>query len=155
MRSELHWTGAALLLAIAIPGSKSTRPRRGAALNPADDARRRACEEGASGAANPGAGRQEQSPQRVVYRAETTCLHCGWSAGELEWNATAPAGRVLLRRATGEVSRPVLRGGRLCCARCGGPLFAERPKRVLDPSSINLGTTSRGRPRKPTTLQAS
>src|SRR4051794_19014362 len=37
MTSELHWTGAALLLAVAMPGGRSTRPRHGEVLGLADD----------------------------------------------------------------------------------------------------------------------
>jgi hypothetical protein len=136
MMSELHWTGAALLLAVAVLGSKAARPRRGAILNGADcvrqhgideaehsttdepagglaaahgtpanawpgreltaravlhaqpkDAQRRA---GASRAAKLEAAPWEPRPQRILYRAEATCLQCGWTAGDLEWGA-APA----------------------------------------------------------------
>jgi hypothetical protein len=199
--SELHWTGAALLLAVAVLGSKSSRRRRGANLNSAGDARQPGSGEAehstpdepargtatastlsatrrprrqrtarvaltvppkttqrrpaASVAANPWAGRLARSDERVLYRAETTCLHCGCTAGQMEWTAGAPGGSILLRPAMGEASQPVPRGTRLRCGRCGGPLFAERAERVVERSSVYIGPTRRGRPRKTTTLRVS
>jgi hypothetical protein len=199
--SELHWTGAALLLAVAVPGRGSARPRRGAILSWADFARQHglddvehsatdqpagspAAADGTPANARPGreltagavstaqpkaaqrwagtsvaatveAERPEQSPQRMLYRAEATCSHCGRTAGDLEWDTAAPGEGIVLRPATGGASQPVPRGVRLRCEHCGGPLFAERPERVLEWPSIVLARTPRGRPRKTTTLRAS
>jgi hypothetical protein len=149
--SELHWTGAALLLAIAVLGGKSARPRP-RAISASGKGTRRAR---AGRAVTLTAERPEQSPRRILYRAETTCLHCGWTAGELEWDAAAPADGIWLRPATAGTSRRVPLGRSLRCGRCDGPLFAEAAQRVVERCTVKLEQPARGRPRKTTTLRAS
>ena len=62
--SELHWTGAALLLALAVLGSGSAQPRRGAILSWAEFARQHGldAEEQAPTDAPAGGSREQREP---------------------------------------------------------------------------------------------
>ena len=201
MMGELHWTGAALLLAVGLPGSESMRARRAGILICTDRAPQHGFEDeyhptaselagkladvhgtpantrpdrelpdgtvqtaqpgavqgraGTNVVANPEAEWGEQSPPSALYRAEATCSHCGWIAGDVEWDAAAPGRGIRLRPVAGGAPQPLARGVRLRCDRCGGSVFAEHPERVRPPPIVNATRTARGRPRKSTTLRAS
>ena len=80
----------------------------------------------------------------MLIRADVKCYYCGYVSGQVEgdpenvrtlWNfrsnATAP-------------SNARLRGRRICCCRCGGPVFLDeietlrQPIRVAEPSLAGM-----------------
>jgi hypothetical protein len=162
--SDLHWTGAALLLAIAALGGSSSRARRDTELTWEEFARANgiAREDGTaapSGAlAPPGPAIPSVAPapdhpvapsERTTWlRATAICGHCGRAAGDLEWDAAAPAKRAVLRPAGGAPTRVMPLGARLRCQHCGGPVFAEEPEPIVVRPSAALAAPRRGRPRK-------
>jgi hypothetical protein len=102
MMGELHWTGAALLLALAALGGKSTRPRphaistssqgARAPLPPEKSARRQPRRRAAARRVVAlAAQRPVQRARLLRYRAEAPCSPCDWTAGAVEWDAAARA----------------------------------------------------------------
>src|SRR5699024_6701313 len=106
--SELHWTGAALLLALAVIGGSAPRARRDAELTWEEFARMNGInrEDERVGPSQALAAPAPAVPPAVAaslptpasgrttrLRATATCGHCGRVAGELEWDAAAPVKR--------------------------------------------------------------
>ncbi len=162
--SDLHWTGAALLLAIAVMGGSSSRTRRNTEQSWEEFARANgiATEHGTAAPRQaltaPAAAVTSAAPAPSVptaasgrttwLRAAATCGHCGRAAGELEWDAAAPAKRAVLRPAGGTPIRVVPLGARLRCPHCEGPVFAEEPEPVIVRPPVTLAPARCGRPRK-------
>ncbi|HEY7063373.1 MAG TPA: hypothetical protein VII06_17980 [Chloroflexota bacterium] len=177
--TDLHWTGAALLLAIAVMGGGSARARRdteqtweefaranGIAREPTTAApplrtngiaRADATapprpmtspRDAQPGAIDPYRPASAPTGRRTWLRATASCGHCGRAAGDLEWDAAAPAKRAILRPAGGGPASVVPLGARLRCEHCGGPVFAEEPESVVVQPPVTLATPRRGRPRK-------
>jgi hypothetical protein len=173
MMSQLHWTGAAILLGMAVLSDGAARPRRHTILGLADLDRQRVLApeprqpapaaapravqsaEDTHSAPNPLWQEREQHPQRSRHRAPATCGHCSRTVGDLEWDAAVPWAGVVLRPAAGGGSQPVPSGTRLRCGHCGGPVFAECPELVFEHPSVVAAPTRRGRPRRTPTCQAS
>jgi hypothetical protein len=194
MMSELHWTGAALLLAVAALGGSSARTRHTTEVSWDDFAREHgigtsepaasAAAAGTAGGTAPATGRAAvaasapmptvgrgavaatasicPSPPRIGgpgepcapggrstwLRATATCGHCGRAAGDLEWDAAAPAKRAVLRPPGGAPTHVVPLGARLRCVHCGGPVFADEPERIVVWAPAALAPARRGRLRK-------
>ena len=168
--SELHWTGAAVLLSLAMLGGGSTRPRRDLIMSWADFARQHGLaadeptvEVGAVRVRGPSPSalppRHAPSaphhraaavgqPRSTRLRAEATCGHCGREAGDLEWDAATPWKPAVLRPTGGAPAHLVPPGARLRCAHCGGPVFAEKPEPIVERPRVELPPALRGRPRK-------
>jgi hypothetical protein len=134
--NELHWTGAAVLLAAAVL-SRGRASQEGSPIVSWDEMARqlrlrdaaaptgdRANHEGPTGQPR---GRAAATPPHL--RAAAVCGHCGREAGELEWPAAA-AHTVVWRAASDGPARFVPAGVRLRCAHCRGPVFAETPEPV-------------------------
>jgi hypothetical protein len=168
--SELHWTGAAVLLSLAVLGGGSTQPRRDRIMSWAEFARQHGLaadeptvEAGAQGGPDPSTSpllpRQAPSaphhwaatltqPRSTRLRADATCGHCGRAAGDLEWDAATSWKPAVLRPTGGAPAQLVPSGARLRCAHCGGPVFAEEPEPIVERPPVELAPSRRGRPRK-------
>jgi hypothetical protein len=175
--NELHWTGAALLLAVAAlgrlarPGCAANlcwvelgrqhglerEPRRAAAgSSAAPSAPPRAVQDGqVAGLSSDSPPIEGEAPTRRLYRATAICLHCGRTAGDFEWDAAATWAGVVLRPAAGGACQPVPSGARVRCEHCGGPVCPEQPEPVRVPPDYVLPRTASGRLRKTPTLRAS
>jgi hypothetical protein len=162
--SDLHWTGAALLLAIAVMGGSSSRARRETEQTWEEFARANGIHgESVSAASSPVPAAPAPAAPAVApaphvttarsgrtawLRATAICGHCGRAAGDLEWDASAPAKRAILRPTAGGPTRVLALGERLRCPHCGGPVFAEEPEPVVVRTPTTLAPARRGRPRK-------
>ncbi len=166
--SDLHWTGAALLLALAVLGPGAARPRPGPEVSwsdfarelslPADDPDSDAA--GSNSPAGPPTGRHEvpniprgelftpaDSVRTTRLRAAAVCGHCGREVGDLEWDPAAPAKSPILRPPGAAPPRLVPPGARLRCPHCSGPVFTDGPEPVVVRPPVALSPARRGRPR--------
>lgn len=148
--NELHWTGAAVLLAVAVLGGRP-RPRRDVVVDwptfahenglsvdePAAPPSDAPAPRRARAATSRSTARRAASPAAPTaaatrrLRATATCGHCAREAGELQWDAAAPARPAVFHPATGGPARLVYLGARLRCAHCGGPVFVEEAEPVV------------------------
>lgn len=173
MMSKLHWTGAAILLGMAVLSDGAARPRRHTLLSLADLARQRGLDpeprqpapaappqavqsaEDTHLAPSPPGKEPEQRPQRSRHPTPATCGHCSRTVGDLEWDAAVPWAGVVLRPAAGGGSPPVPSGTPLRCGHCGGPVFAECPELVFERPSVVAAPTRKERPCRTPTCRAS
>lgn len=162
--SDLHWTGAALLLAVAVLGGGTSRARRDTELSWDEFARANGIARDdtpgvpsrAAVTVAPIARTADDDPYRPVapagrttwLRATASCGHCGRAAGDLEWDAAAPAKRAVLRPSSGGPTTVVPLGARLRCPHCGGPVFTEEAETVVARLPATLPPARGGRPRK-------
>jgi hypothetical protein len=167
--NDLHWTGAAVLLAVAVLGGGSARGRRDPVVSWSEFAREHRLEgEGSARSTTQNAVRDEVAesspagssaagtPRALAPRAATphrlhgtaTCGHCGREVGDLEWDPAAPWKPVVLRPADGAPASLVTVRARLRCGHCGGPVFVEEAQPVQTRPPIAFPRPRRGRPRK-------
>lgn len=86
---------------------------------------------------------------KVKVKADVACYHCGYRSGEVEQDAGLPLTGGYFRPITAPDRLIPLTGRSLRCSRCGGPVFFDDTRKVIERNEpLAFEPPKRGRPRK-------
>ncbi len=85
----------------------------------------------------------------IKMRADVACYHCGFRSGEVEQLPGLPLGSGFFRPVNAQNRLIPIEGRALRCVRCGGPVFFDDTRRVVERNEpLVFEPPKRGRPRK-------
>lgn len=85
----------------------------------------------------------------IKVKADVACYHCGFRSGEVEQAPGQPLSGGFFRPANAQDRLIPIEGRSLRCVRCGGPVFFDDARRVIERHEpLIFEPPKRGRPRK-------